>query len=299
MKHKLILFITLLTLFSSKVLKAQDETYIPVLSDSIEVFELNVIEWGVGLNQWGVSYTEIYNDTIYYRLSNEGYLIMEDTTERKIYRCGTFSNGTFYRGELLYDFSLNEGDSIFIQAGFDHWYYVDSIRYINTYAGLRKAWYFHSNWDSHGEEFIYPVWVEGIGSLAGFMQYHVTPSICCWGWGLLGCWYSGDSLVYKSELAEQYDCDFHDLFISVEEPIESNFKLYPNPLSENSAIEFNNLNSEQYTLSVFDIIGRVVYKTETKGNKFELKKSDFKSGIYIYNISDSKQIIYSNKFIVQ
>jgi len=138
MKNKLILFLMLLTLFSSKVLKAQDEPYIPVLSDSIDVYELNVDEWGVGLKHWNVSYTEVYNDTMYYKLRQPDIYVMEDTTERKIYRCGPLGNGTFYRGELLYDFTLNEGDSIVLSA-FDIWYYVDSIRYIETYAGMRKA----------------------------------------------------------------------------------------------------------------------------------------------------------------
>lgn len=132
----------------------------------------------------------------------------------------------------MYDFSLNEGDSIWHTnyTGGHFWFYVDSIRYINTYAGPRKAWYLHfdQGWVER------PVWVEGIGSLAGFWRYNMEPSLYWWGWGILNCWYANDELIYKSNVAEKYGCEME---IDPDPPILEVIDITPDTVSLDDPIQ--------------------------------------------------------------
>ena len=69
--------------------------------------------------------------------------------------------------ELLYDFSLEEGDSVYLKfkcwaSGWD-WYYIDSVRTVNFFSVDRKVWYLNN----HFPESPVIIWIEGIGFLGG------------------------------------------------------------------------------------------------------------------------------------
>jgi hypothetical protein len=56
----------------------------------------------------------------------------------------------------------------------------------------------------------YPVWIEGIGSLAGLLKPGYTPTLQDWEWGELNCFYHNDTLVYQSYLASLFGCMFEN-----------------------------------------------------------------------------------------
>ena len=87
---------------------------------------------------------------------------------------------------------------------------------------------------------------------------------------------------------------------------ETNCQVYPNPISGGVLnIEFNNLNTGNYTITISDPTGKVIYTT----NVFVDAKNQLQqinvghqpaAGIYFINVVDSdKQSVYSGKLVFQ
>ena len=197
-KNKLI--ILLLLLAGSIQTKAQE--YIPLLGDTNVWYIAERLEFGEIISYVRTTDgTKVINDTTYTWITGGGSvyygLIRENTNEKKVYMRIGYSGNSGER--LLYDFSKNEGEYVDYGSGS---YLVDSIRYIETIAGQRKVWYLN------GGGGIHPVWIEGIGSLAGILMPWLQPNL---NWGefpeLLCCEYNEEP-VYKSENGIAYDCDF-------------------------------------------------------------------------------------------
>ncbi|MFN5182779.1 MAG: T9SS type A sorting domain-containing protein [Bacteroidota bacterium] len=60
---------------------------------------------------------------------------------------------------------------------------------------------------------------------------------------------------------------------------------YPNPVNENSLIVFET-SAQQWTLEVFDNLGRIVYSVEVKDTKKVKLSKKLEGGIYFYNAKD-------------
>jgi len=197
-KNKLI--ILLLLLAGSIQTKAQD--YIPLLGDTNVWYIAEILEFGEIISYVRTTDgIEVINDTTYTWIKDDeggGYaLIRENIDEKKVYeRIGSSGNS----GErLLYDFSKNEGE--YVEYYFGN-YLVDSIRYIETLVGLRKAWFLNGGGEAH------PVWIEGIGSLAGLLMPWQQPNLNWWEFPELLCCEYNEEPVYKSENGIVYNCDF-------------------------------------------------------------------------------------------
>ena len=293
MKNKILLLLLVITAFASSRLQAQKkEPYIPVLADSIYWWEVGRYEFGeLCLEHYHSIEKQIYNDTVYHKFM-EGWHV-EDTTERRVYRLSS-SPETGTRS-LMYDYSLNEGDSVWMYSYTSayYWFYVDSISYMDTYAGNRKVWYLHYNDGAYRE---YPIWVEGIGSLAGFWRFNMEPRLDLWGWGILNCWYADDELIYKSDFAEQWGCELQ--YLDIDDKSKPDITLYPNPVTDISFIEIENTECKEYTITFYTILGKKIYSENTNSNIYQINASVFSNGIYFYVISDNNQIVYNEKFIV-
>ena len=153
----------LITAMASNSLQAQEkEPYIPLLDTNKVWYHIEAVEFG-GWNdeQLEVDYDNILNvnHTIYHFLYSY-YYIREDTITKKVY---TRSNENSPE-KLLYDISLQEGDSVCYFGYGTHWFYIDSLRTINLYDIERKIWHLKSK-NQYKGEYVYPTWIEGIGSL--------------------------------------------------------------------------------------------------------------------------------------
>ena len=74
--------------------------------------------------------------------------------------------------------------------------------------------------------------------------------------------------------------------------------LYPNPATSNVIIDWTILNATSVDISVINPEGMVVFSKHIKNaNRFELKTSEFKSGVYTVIVKDAKTLIY-NKLLV-
>ena len=147
------------------------------------------------------------NDTIYYSI--DGWIIIrEDTITKKVYKRNFADNNTpSGPEEIIYDFSLQEGDSIYIKSdalfNYNSWFFIDSVKILNILGTDRNVLYLRHDLYNN-----YPVWVEGIGSLSGIHIVGVEPELFVWGVGELTCCYHNDNLLYQSVNGEQWGCEF-------------------------------------------------------------------------------------------
>jgi hypothetical protein len=182
------------------------QEYIPMLGNSNQWYILRTFE-GRYTYIFTTQGDTLINNKSYKILGRQGVyyipgFIREDTLERKVYMMPNSIKDTF---EIVYfDFSLNENDSIFIYSiNYDSlgYFRVDSVRYISTLGGLRKAIYLND------PRIVYdipaPVWVEGIGTL-GSIEYRESPSES-YNAGELSCYFKDGVKIYQSEFSKSLD----------------------------------------------------------------------------------------------
>jgi hypothetical protein len=84
-------------------------------------------------------------------------------------------------------------------------------------------------------------------------------------------------------------------------PGTASISAFPNPAIEWVRFDCNNLPQEEYTLKIFNIIGKVVWKENyqlsgTRSIRVEL--DNFKKGTYLYSLSDKKGNVIGTKRLV-
>ena len=80
---------------------------------------------------------------------------------------------------------------------------------------------------------------------------------------------------------------------------ENSVKVYPNPTSNVVTVEFDNLTGDNFTVSLYDNLGRLVYeKTNITTNKFEFDINNLKSGAYHYQLVTENQLRKTGKLII-
>lgn len=84
-------------------------------------------------------------------------------------------------------------------------------------------------------------------------------------------------------------------------PGSANIQAYPNPAVEWVRFDCTNLASGDYTLKIFNVIGKTVWKEiyTINGNRsIRIDLDDFKKGTYLYSLSDVKGNIIGTKRLV-
>jgi hypothetical protein len=87
----------------------------------------------------------------------------------------------------------------------------------------------------------------------------------------------------------------------IDAPGTASIQAYPNPAIEWVRFDCANLAQDRYTLKIFNIIGKVVWKEEyaLSGNKsIRIELENFKKGTYLYSLVDSKGNIIGTKRLV-
>lgn len=87
-----------------------------------------------------------------------------------------------------------------------------------------------------------------------------------------------------------------DKFASIKEIFDaSTFTTYPNPSSD--FINFKSVNVDEFTIEIYDVIGRKIFADQTTNGVVHFTKGLNNSGVYIYHVTIDGTIIHSNKFI--
>jgi hypothetical protein len=95
---------------------------------------------------------------------------------------------------------------------------------------------------------------------------------------------------------------YYELFITGLDPfseIKESIRAFPNPVQNTLFLSYNNQNTSDFTISIFDIVGKKVKSQKLVNNESvsEIDVSIFKQGIYIWTLESNGIPIKSQKFI--
>ena len=194
MKKEILFFLIFISLNSIS------QIYQPMLEDKLE-WHITSCSNGCITDVYYTDSDTLYNNLSYkilngYHYVSKTFWIREDTNQRKIYM--SFINNLQRKEVLLYDFSLEENDTIEVFnpiSPFDPspgLFIVDSIKYETSVSNdVLKKLYLSSLSNTVVES---PVWIEGIGSLSIINAPGGTPDVN--GVGKLSCFFRKNQLSY-------------------------------------------------------------------------------------------------------
>ncbi len=255
--------------------------------------------------------------------------LREDTVEQRVY----FKPNNDTLDILLYDFSMQSGDSIAIdflieqQPGYygSGIYFLDSIDTIQINAGAMRR--YHLNLHTAGN-YRTLVWIEGIGVLTDFVYTHTRNDYFGGGmfanecnfaphdyWMFLGC-FSHNEQVYVDSCAAGFAmtdncynynnaCDYYLICSGINE-VEalSNITLMPNPTEDYLNVSLDVREHSSFSLNILDVNGQAVAQpVQLQNVSTGIHNSTFNvahlpAGVYLLECRNENGAVY-RKFIKQ
>lgn len=276
-------------------IKTTGQSYTPMLD--------NQNEWHIGYcNNDGCLLDKYYTDgdTIalgyqykildgYHYISRK-FLLREDVPEKKVYL--NFAYNGMGEDVLLYDFSLEEGDSIRMLNPIspfpeDFGYFkLDSIRSKPRLENQTAKFYYFSAVESNNEGFGYlPVWVEGVGSLSLINAPGGDPNY--FGVGHLTCFWKNTDLYFHDN---QMGIDCESILKNNEAAI-SNVKFIVDRQRIGHLINSEKIQKAE----IYDMSGRLIKSIKITGaTQYEVRLNELKKGVYFIRfIENSKSVSIS------
>lgn len=235
-----------------------------------------------GKKYWRIEYIEAPT----YTPTNWGFYIFDDTAQRKVFTIDTST----HQENLLYDFSANIGDTIFSVYNGPHdgldTVIIDSIKTINS----RKRIYSHRianiTWPFERCE-----WIEGIGSSYDLRKPSRKLSYLLEIDYRLICHQYNGNINYGTFIG----CDnFQTSIISIDKNNQK-INVHYNPFL--NSITVSNLLNENYTMSLYDITGKLILEATSNLGSETFKLPNLSQSLYIYRIS-SKSFQLTNKIVM-
>jgi hypothetical protein len=250
------------------------------------------------------------NDTIinsmeYKRVNSDiaclmGY-IREDTLQKKVY----FIDNQFNPEILLYDFSLQAGDSINLSFPITSdihnpgYYHIDSIISVNLFGGTRNALYLNPT--TGGNQLI---WIEGVGCTEALLYpyagtfsaffFPTCPEIQHQSSQFLICFKHEnkiyfDDCAYNVALSPGYilndSCSFTNYCSGISNFEKTDLNISPNPAMNYITVTTDHLSVKNYHLTLMNINGQKIktwdHSIIVEGKKIVLEINDISSGVYI------------------
>jgi len=93
---------------------------------------------------------------------------------------------------------------------------------------------------------------------------------------------------------------FNKIFTHVDEKKQTTFqvlRLYPNPVSFESQIQFPN-KKDEYSISIYNAVGELVRNENVYNGSFMINRNELPSGIYFMLVRNKNEIICSQKFLI-
>lgn len=222
--------------------------------------------------------------------------IRQDTASKKIYykpECN------FYKDTLLYDFSLELGDTAFASNSYIYnvcenfgglYNIVTNIDSVLLEDGLyHLRWWFGSTMKV----------IEGVGSDNGFLTREA--GVCMPYYTLLVSSYNlltNDTVYIDSTTCSYPNHCIQNIVddILLHEAI-SPYKIFPNPAS--NALNIVNENKDRYQISVIDMAGQELFNRTSNASLETIDVQKLPNGVYLYRISRDKKIPIKGKLIIQ
>ena len=171
---------------------------------------------GWGILHCGGTYINYFGEEFFY---NDERCLMVRQTKDSTYldweevgflREDTLNRRVFFDGGLLYDFSIGLGDSVIIDnhyIGFtDQLMVCDSIGSIILNGEVKKQFYF----DPYLPGYFDDIWIEGIGSIYGFLFSGIYAANYTGGMSNLVCCKENDTTIYYDSI--YWDCFIDDFY---------------------------------------------------------------------------------------
>jgi len=245
----------------------------------------------------GIAYHKLYQTTDKSEITRENSVciggIREDDHKRVLVNSTLFLVD-IEKEIMLYDFSKNEGDTIFQEYNNDSittvftadYLVVEDVDTIIIHNTLRKVFSFENNEWSR--------WIEGIGNVQGL----IFPSGDLTTGGEnseLICMHQNDTLMYFNE---SYESCVPQFVIDGAAILPNNdIQVYPNPVTS-GVINFENIDFE--TLELLSVNGKLLKQENVKGVSFlEMNVTDFTPGIYFYRLQTKGLVPTFGKLIIQ
>lgn len=245
----------------------------------------------------GLNYIQIYSlyDSTLTNPNSHYYAAIREENKRVYTRIGSNPE------TLLYDFNLEVGDTIWhtfsetfftTDSFFQHVLTVDSMLLLD--GKYRKRWVFESA--TTPDDIV----IEGIGSISGIGLFNPIKNA----WATNGdqyqfaCFKHNDTALYINN-PECENC-FCSMLTSIDKPKNVfQCKITPNPVSGKIQLCFNN-EVNNVEILIYNTSGQLIYTcNNVSGKTTSLDMSNFKSGLYLLQVSENQIILFSDKIIVE
>jgi serine/threonine protein kinase len=212
--------------------------------------------------------------------------LLRETHEGQVFHRDYKWDHTFGSENMLYDFSMQPGDSI---CFYDSECLVllsvsDTVLCEDCLPRKKYVFQYHAQgypWDD-----TYETWIEGIGSEFGLL--HPGSRFLVGGTYDLLCYYEDEDLIWQNS-------NFNSCYIGTtglkENEKGSLVSVYPNPAKEKTVIE----GTEVAEVQVYNAFGQLV---KTVQGKNEINVSDLPDGIYLLHITDKESLLLSKRISV-
>ncbi len=254
-------------------------------------------------SQYGLIGDTIINLTPYHKLYLLNDTSLDPTNATYIGALREQSKKIFFRYNycqneiLFYDFTKQVGDSIHSLFSEFEILSCDSITpYNGVIANIDSILINDTYRKVYHIDPWYPDWIEGIGSLAGLLN-PIPPQITGFDTWELVCFKKDEDVLY---LNPNFNTCF-PLIVGTNENImisNSGIKIYPNPVTDISSIEF--IGNKFKYLTFYNISGQILNRFEISNLKtIQLNKEDFISGLIFYKVETTEGQYMTGKIITE
>lgn len=213
--------------------------------------------------------------------------LLRENNEGQVFKCKYRQNHSFENETLLYDFSIQPGDSIchYNSECLVLLYVLDTILCEDCLPRKKYVFQYHAQgypWDD-----TYETWIEGIGSELGLL--HPGSQFLVGGTYDLLCYYEDDDLIWQNP-------NFNSCYIGTDglddNETKSSVFIYPIPAKEKVKIESINVTE----VKVYNTVGQLVKIVQDSN---EISVSDLSEGIYVLHIIDANGRIHAARVAVK
>lgn len=166
-------------------------------------------------------------------------------------------------------------------------YIVDTIDNQTFFAEKRRLKIFFGNWGDYEM-------LEGIGTLGDLRDPYFWGITCNTRYSELLCFYQRGQLLYQKEDHCYFYKDYTNVYEAAKEAL---IKIYPNPASDNLAVEVNEPNHD-FSLSFRGMDGKVFKSCRLKGQNEVVSVRDLNSGIYLLFIAEDGIPVFRELVII-
>jgi hypothetical protein len=265
------------------------QDYVPLIDIERKWNVARLIHGGASTDELFFGDTILLEDTLYYEVlvrftekSNLLGYLREDINAKKVY----YRNNSGQEPTLLYDFSLEEGDTVRLYGNLSLEYTILQVDSIELLTGdFRKRWVLSPEF---GEN---PIWIEGIGNTTIYLLNSgdldgstlVTALLCC---------YENNELVYMNDLFNT--CNLSTSH--VEGFSKTSLRIWPNPARDEVNISLPDNFQDCHTISIFDLSGGLLLQEVHCGNEFRVNVRNLKPGLYFLKVV-SQRGAFESKFV--